>query len=697
MRFACVLLWLLLLFFQEGRAQNVDSLKALFSQEEDFLKKVDHALKIADAFDGSVIKVDSIQSYLPLFEDFVKQYPKSDLALEARYYLGASHYYSNPDLMFTKLDEITNEAAVRNDTAVYVKSLYLRAAKMRVLSMPNEAIALLKKGVRFMEGSSSHSAQFYKNKFATLMGTNYILLGNYEIALKHALTAQKTAIQLDDDRLLLRAYFKLSAIYGNLSSEEKQLVSKVERERYKVLAEDVMIKAFEHCKNMPVSRSTGISAYNLGVFYSIDSQFVKSKIYLDEAMRIGRVLPYEELLFNVYDVLAADFLTANQLDSAEVYIDRSEALAEKMNYPFHQISAGGNRSRLLWLQKRPQQAREVALKFLEMAKDKELKDKERALYELLYLIEEDTGNFQRALEYYKKKVALATEIAGVENIEKIEQLRAQYNHERQQSEIEKLEKEKAQQALRLSNKNRWIAIAVLLGVLMSLMIYYRNREKISKAREKTLEAQQKLLRMQLNPHFLFNTLNSIQQFIYLKEEPRTVADYLSKFSHLMRQILQNSQKDLIELRTEIDFLKDYLDLQKLRFDTPFRYEIEVDDDLDVDDVLIPPMFTQPFVENSIEHGNLDKISQGTVKIQFAKKSNGLEIVIEDNGVGIDKTQFKLRNEKHRSLATKITYERIQNMMPVMKKNTHLEILDLSSIDEQITGTQVRLNFPLIYD
>jgi LytS/YehU family sensor histidine kinase len=165
---------------------------------------------------------------------------------------------------------------------------------------------------------------------------------------------------------------------------------------------------------------------------------------------------------------------------------------------------------------------------------------------------------------------------------------------------------------------------------------------------------------------------------------------------LVRRILQNSREDFISLGVEIDFLRDYMDLQQLRFDTPFKYKINVDETLDVNDVLIPPMFTQPFVENSIEHGNLEKISEGIIEIDFLQKNGILEIVIKDNGIGIDKTQFKLKNDKHRSLATKITYDRLKAMKPKMKRKSKLEIIDLSNFDNKITGTQVILNLPLLY-
>jgi tetratricopeptide (TPR) repeat protein len=696
MRFICCIVLIFCCFFNTISGQNPDSLKVLFFNEKNEEKKVEYALAIVEKFDATPVKIDSILPYVKTFEDFIESHPKHALNPKVKYFIGASYYLTDTARMFSILEEVSNEAIVLKDTVIFAKALIQRASKLRVLSKPYKANELLTSGMQFIEGSNSDTGRYYRNRFSSLMSTNYINLGQFEDALKYALIAESMAIKSNDEELLLRAYFNLGRIYGELCSEEKQLVSKVERERYKVLAHDIMVKSYNLCQGKPMSRMSGISTYNLGVFYSIDSQYVKSKIYLKEAIRIGIELPYKELLFNAYDVVSEDYLIEGKLDSAEIYINRIEKLADELQYPFHQISAGFTRGKYYLLNNQYEKARSTALFYLKFAQDNDLIDKERTLYNLLYEIEEKAGNYKLALAYFKQKEALAKQIAGDESIQKIELLQAQFNHEKQKNQIEKLEKEKYLQELKITRKNRLIGLAILLGLLLSIFIYYKNRERVILAEKKNLAAQQKLLRMQLNPHFLFNTLNSIQQFIYQKKEPKIVADYLSKFSQLVRRILQNSKEDFITLGVEIDFLTDYMDLQQLRFDTPFKYKINVDENLEVNEVLIPPMFTQPFVENSIEHGNLEKISEGIIEIDFLEKNGILEIIIKDNGVGIDKTQFKLKNDKHRSLATKITYERLKAMKPKMKMKSKLEIIDLSNLDNKITGTQVILNLPLLY-
>ncbi len=676
--------------------QNIDSLKLLFSHEKDELRKTEIALEIASVFDATPVKTDSILPFIKVFEEFLNSHPKHKLAPKVKYFIGSTFYHSDSAKMFSILEEVSKEAIAIQDTATFAKALMQRAAKMRVMSMTYKAIELLSGGMKYIERSNSNIGTLYKNRFSSILSSNYIKLGRFDDALRYALIAESMAMQSEDEKLLLRACFNLSTIYGNLSSEEKQLTSGVERDRYKKLAHDIMVKAFDLCKDKPMSRFKGISAYNLGVFYSLDSQYVKAKYYLNEAIRIGIALPYKELLFNAYDVFAQDYLIRQQLDSANIYINYGEKLAEELQYPFHQISAGFNRGKYFLLNSELEKARSKVLFYLKYAQEKVLKDKERSLYDLLYQIEEKTGNYKLALEYFQKKEELIKQIAGEKNIKRIELLQAQFNHEKQKNKIQELEKEKYLQELKITRKNRFIWLAILLGLLMSLFVYYKNREKVLVAQKKSLNTQQKLLRMQLNPHFLFNTLNSIQQFIYLKKEPKIVADYLSKFSQLVRRILQNSKEDFISLGVEIDFLKDYMDLQQLRFDSPFIYKINVDESLDIDEVVIPPMFTQPFVENSIEHGNLEKVSEGIIEINFLQKKEILEIVIKDNGIGIDKTQFKLKNDKHRSLATKITYDRLQSMKPKMKRKSKLEIIDLSNFGNKITGTQVKLNLPLLY-
>lgn len=238
------------------------------------------------------------------------------------------------------------------------------------------------------------------------------------------------------------------------------------------------------------------------------------------------------------------------------------------------------------------------------------------------------------------------------------------------------------------------ALLILLFVFVVVMIViYRIREL--KLQNKAASLEQRFLRSQMNPHFIFNSLGAIQSFIF-KNEPIVAATYLSNFSDLVRMILNNSRQDLISLQTEVKTLNQYLDLQVLRFGDKFDYEIEKDDDLDLEDVFIPPMLAQPFIENSIEHGFKGMQSKGLIQVCFKIIDDKIVLVCQDNGMGINASikEKEQQNKKYKSLATKITRDRIAVLNKVHKSNIQLEILDLKDISKQEQGTRIEIKIPM---
>ncbi|HYG40110.1 MAG TPA: histidine kinase, partial [Cytophagales bacterium] len=195
--------------------------------------------------------------------------------------------------------------------------------------------------------------------------------------------------------------------------------------------------------------------------------------------------------------------------------------------------------------------------------------------------------------------------------------------------------------------------------LLKWFIPKTEAEKALKNSQRNLELEQKLLRSQMNPHFIFNSLTSIQNYIY-KEKPELAASYLGKFAKLMRLILENSRQEYIPFSKEIETLQLYLELQKVRFADKFDFQIVIDPLIDQDEVSIPPMFAQPFIENSLEHGIVHKSEQGQIKISFSLQDDYILFEVEDNGIGRAKAAQinKALKTGHHSYATTITEERL---------------------------------------
>jgi len=246
-------------------------------------------------------------------------------------------------------------------------------------------------------------------------------------------------------------------------------------------------------------------------------------------------------------------------------------------------------------------------------------------------------------------------------------------------------------------KERYIIIAlggVILIIILLFIMFYRQWQL--KYHQRILSLEQRLLRSQMNPHFIFNSLMNIQNFM-LSNDVKKANNYLTRFARLVRAILENSREEFIPLEEEIDMLRNYLDLQKLRHNNKLDYEISVHEHIMTEDILIPPMLIQPFVENAIEHGILLKKGKGHVNIEISQNNEYLLVIINDNGVGRKEAMARRKKPQktQRSLSTMITRERIELYNSKAKTKIELKISDIKDENAKtILGTSVKLKIPL---
>jgi LytS/YehU family sensor histidine kinase len=207
--------------------------------------------------------------------------------------------------------------------------------------------------------------------------------------------------------------------------------------------------------------------------------------------------------------------------------------------------------------------------------------------------------------------------------------------------------------------------------------------------------EQRLLRAQMNPHFIFNSLASIQNFV-INEDADQASIYLSRFSQLVRNILDNSVEEYISLEKEINTIENYLELQQVRYAGKFSYRITLDKKIDPENTRIPPMLAQPFIENAIEHGIRHKGSPGNIDIRFELQDGLIRFTVEDDGVGRQKAQEieSKQGSRHRSMATSLTRDRLNALNKKQKKKIVMEITDLKDADGNGCGTRVAFGVPL---
>ncbi|PWT76266.1 MAG: hypothetical protein C5B59_06920 [Bacteroidetes bacterium] len=262
--------------------------------------------------------------------------------------------------------------------------------------------------------------------------------------------------------------------------------------------------------------------------------------------------------------------------------------------------------------------------------------------------------------------------------------------------------------------NTWwfrIVAAILVLSIFYLLVRHRTRQKfklqferagkekqIAEIRQKATELEMQALRAQMNPHFIFNSLNSINRFI-LQNNRAQASEYLTKFSRLVRMILQNSQVSLITLESELEALGLYLEMEALRFNYHFDYKISVPNDFDIGALKLPPLIIQPYVENAIWHGLMHKEEKGLLDIEVSGEGDQLYIKVTDNGIGRKKAA-ELSSKSatgHKSMGLRITANRLAMMQHENAAESMVKINDLVEPDGTAGGTEVIIKLPLIYN
>lgn len=259
--------------------------------------------------------------------------------------------------------------------------------------------------------------------------------------------------------------------------------------------------------------------------------------------------------------------------------------------------------------------------------------------------------------------------------------------------IRELEQEKILQNELMAKTTRFNYVLIGSVLLMLLLLFFIARALYA-IRIKNKKIALQSLRREMNPHFIFNSLNSVNQYIAENNELEA-NKYLTSYSGLMRNIMENSNKDFVSLRVETDQLKKYLELEHQRFHDKFDFNLVIDEQLDADAVLIPNMLIQPHLENAIWHGLRYKEGKGTLRLECIKKGSGIEVIVLDNGIGLTRSRaLKTLNQKaHQSRGISNTEERISLLNDIYK--THITLRMEEVHEDGATGTRVRIQVPLI--
>lgn len=304
-----------------------------------------------------------------------------------------------------------------------------------------------------------------------------------------------------------------------------------------------------------------------------------------------------------------------------------------------------------------------------------------------------TGDYANAYKYSVAAAALNDRYLDQEKIKAVTAQNTKFEKQQLQFEFEK--KAAATQLVnqqKITRRNillySFIALALLLAAVIFFVVkYFRQKAVITASRNN--ELKQRLLLTQMNPHFIFNSVDNIQSLIYSNKNEDAIS-YLTKFSKLTRQILENSRENYISLAEELHMMDNYITIQKLLYNKHFRHSITVDESINSDEILLPPMLTQPFIENAIRHGLKDKKEDGLIAIRFYKDGNALFFEVTDNGTGL---VAKEKENGQRSLSTQITRERLESISP--DKNIVIHTGNITDDAGIVKGVKTFFEIPYI--
>jgi tetratricopeptide (TPR) repeat protein len=517
------------------------------------------------------------------------------------------------------------------------------------------------------------------------MGIVFSEQSNYAKAIEYYLKSVKIYESLKDESKCSKLYNNIGVVYKSQNSDFKALEYFIKAQKIQVKLQDVNVgitltnianiylkqksldKASEYytlakkaLEKNPNPRALGEWYNNMGLYFKEKNQAAEAVLSWKNAITTFTSIDDKFGLGDTYIFLSQFYLEKNQLDEALLNTNKALFLSTEIN----------------------------------VLEQKAVSEK------LLSDIYVKKGNSNLALEHFQKYSVAKDSLTNEENIRK--SVEASMNYEFEKKELlQKEENDKRELVLKEEAKSS--KLKLIFGALIALLVFgigflIYNRAQLKKTltlQKELAEYEQKALHLQMNPHFVFNCLGSISSFI-VQNGTDSAIKYLSKFSKLMRLTLEYSKESLIPIDKEIESLQNYLELEQLRFNHKFNFNIRKSPEIE-DDVALPPLIIQPFVENAIIHGVIPKKEMGNITIDFSINEDSLICTILDDGIGINQSKLNKENSvlAHKSMALDIITKRLEMIASSTSKKATIEIEELTE-ENKITGTKVVLQLPLQY-
>ena len=412
--------------------------------------------------------------------------------------------------------------------------------------------------------------------------------------------------------------------------------------------------------------------------------------YAFESKKCSDMQKENDFTANIYIGLGVAYKMKHMLDSALYCYQYSNKLAKRFNNSAIETASLAHLSRIYLELGNLKSAEKYGLRAMQMVKENKYTYLITGLALTLKRVYEKEKNHKMALKYYELYISNRDSSSNEKNRKLAYEKEFSYKFEKKENENKLLTQQNQIQLLEIRQNKYFLAGSVGLLLLIIIITFLFFRQNKLRNEQQSAQLEQKLLLSQMNPHFIFNSLQAIQNFI-LKHNEKEAVKYLSSFASVTRNVLENSRMEVIPLKKEIALLENYLQLQKLRFKNRFDYNIEIDKQIDSEQTVIPPMLSQPFIENAVEHGFHGIERDGRITISFLLKNNTLIMEITDNGVGMKDSYSE--NKQHRSLALEITKERVAVMNKKNKEKVTFTISEAFPLQTGRKGVMVRFSLP----
>ncbi|NNK18419.1 MAG: tetratricopeptide repeat protein [Maribacter sp.] len=398
-----------------------------------------------------------------------------------------------------------------------------------------------------------------------------------------------------------------------------------------------------------------ICNYSIAHVYVHQGKNEEAEVMLEEILKDARQAGDPKIISDVLINLGVALLEQNEYKDAEIPLIESLNIAQKHRIPEQIIDASKSLSK----------------------------------------ISEFQGDYKKAFEYYRQAKSLENEISNSFTLGYVNDLILKYEADKNANKLQILAAENELNKTRLRKNQTSLLIGGFTLALLAGIFYILYRQYQLKNDKKLLTLEQTMLRSQMNPHFLFNSLNSIKLYI-INNEKKNAVHYLNKFSKLVRKILEASSLKEISLAEELETVELYMNIENIRFSDEINFNVSIEDDIDIHRVKMPSLILQPFLENAIWHGLSSKEGEKNIDIEVSRANDDfIDISITDNGVGRDASEIIKKNRvlKRKSVGIEITKERLANFARDYQNTFDVTIIDLFDKDQNSTGTRVVLHLP----